>query len=89
MTATCYRCTALGIVDPGEPFGACLVCQSFACAACGVRAAKVSRFYCVMCKVGLTLMPSGGLPPGGGGGGGGAGGTGGPAGGPLGTPETP
>jgi hypothetical protein len=72
MPATCYRCIALGQA-PGEPFGACQHCTSFACSTCGVRAAGVSRFYCVTCKSGLTLLPSGGLPPTGGGGPGGGG----------------
>jgi hypothetical protein len=80
MSATCYRCTALK-ADPGEPFGSCLYCGSFACATCGVRVAGISRFYCVSCKAGVTLLPSGGLPPtGGGGGGGGTPRGGGPAG---------
>lgn len=74
MSATCYRCTALK-EGPGEPFGSCLYCGSFACVTCGVRVAGISRFYCVSCKAGVTLLPSGGLPPTGGGGGGGGGGS--------------
>lgn len=81
MTATCYRCTTLRTSPSGEPFGACLRCQSFACITCGVRAAGVSRFYCVLCKSGITLLPSGGLPPTGGPGGSDPGG-GGPGGAP-------
>src|SRR5437870_3403954 len=78
MTATCYRCTALAETDPGKPFGACIYCQSFACITCGVRAAGISQFYCAFCITGLRLLPSGGLPPtGGGGSGGGSGGAGG------------
>jgi hypothetical protein len=83
MTATCYRCAALNLSPPGEPFGTCLHCNSFACRTCGVRAAKVCRFYCLSCKSGLTLLPSGGLPPTGGGGTGGSGGSGGSGGPPT------
>ncbi len=85
MTATCFRCTELSLPS-GEPFGACLHCNAFACITCGVRTAKISRFYCVSCKSGLTLLPSGGLPPTGGPGG--PGGTGGgPSGPPAGGPD--
>lgn len=81
MVATCYRCVSHGDITPGEPFGACDVCSSFACIKCGVRVKVICEFKCVTCYPGSVLLPQAGLGPAGGGPGGGGPPGGGPSGG--------
>jgi hypothetical protein len=61
MSAACYRCVALDLDPPGEPFGVCLKCSSLMCRTCGNRIPKRARFFCVICFPEIMLLPSAGL----------------------------